>query len=139
VRRGCRAEPNAGLYLPALLAWMLIYRREPAVLTKDAVIRRSCSPPWALVVPAIAWLWLWRLGLRTTPRSPSSTSTGFMSAGFFGRPLFSGPVEGDLAAHQDRAVCSLDAGAVVAVWDLARTQASPLAGLAVVWGAAAAL
>ena len=57
-------KPNAGLYFPAILAWLLLYRRDRASAAPATTIRpllvAAAPPP---ILPAIAFLWLWRLGL----------------------------------------------------------------------------
>ena len=54
-------KPNAGLYFPALLLWLTLYRREASwtPIVRGMIVAIAA----AAVVPALALLWLWRLDL----------------------------------------------------------------------------
>jgi 4-amino-4-deoxy-L-arabinose transferase-like glycosyltransferase len=57
-------KPNAGLYFPAILVWVLLYRRDRGPVTGSTTMRPILvAAAAATILPAIAFLWLWRLGL----------------------------------------------------------------------------
>jgi 4-amino-4-deoxy-L-arabinose transferase-like glycosyltransferase len=135
-------KPNAGLYFPALLAWMLVYSwhrlGDPRRTAFSTVVIASAA---AAIVPVIALSWLWRLDLlghATTAVidfnryyvgegfDPGAYALAFSKAVWFRiktEPLWlAGAV-----------------GVVIGVWTTVRERRlPPLAGLAMFWGAAGA-
>lgn len=134
-------KPNAGLYFPALLAWLAFYRRERNGWRTFAT-RLAPSLVGGAIVPALAIVWLWRLDLLHDARvavvdfNRYYVSQGFSPGGYaveFSKAVW-------LRIKTDPLWCAGAAGAVAALWDLARTRRlSPATGLAVLWGAAGAL
>ena len=130
-------KPNAGLYFPALLFWIWLYRRHDALSGALAA-----SLVGAAVVPAAAVLWLWRLDLLHEARiAVIDFNRFYVSQGFalstyaldFSRAVF-------LRMKTDPLWLAGTVGSGLALWALARRRAlPPLAGLAVVWGAAAVI
>jgi 4-amino-4-deoxy-L-arabinose transferase-like glycosyltransferase len=132
-------KPNAGLYFPALLLWITMYAGTPV---------RSLGRPLAAavlaaaVIPAFALLWLWRLDLLHDARvavidfNRFYVSQGFTVAGYASK--FSHAVW--LRVKTDPLWLAGCAGSLLAVFDLARRRrVPPLAGLGIIWGAAAVL
>lgn len=132
-------KPNAGLYLPALLLWVAAYRRQPLVSTLKPLTIAAIA---AGVMPAIAIAWLWRLGLLAEAKiAVLDFNRFYVTEGFepgayaraFSNALW-------LRMKTEPLWTAGAVGAVVAVWDLVRARRlPPIAGLAVGWGAAAAL
>ena len=126
-----------------MLAWIVFY--PPAGQARDArALVRLVVPAaaGALIMPAIAILWLWRLDLLHDARVAVVDFNRFYVAQGFSA--------GQYAVDLSKAVwmrIKSDplwlAGAVAAfaaIWDLLRRRSlPPLAGLAVLWGAAATL
>jgi len=134
-------KPNAGLYLPAMLLWMWFYRPAP-IKTRDGVRVFVVAVVGALVAPALTLLWLWRLDLLGDARvavldfnrfyvSQGLTLTGYASD--FSKAIW-------LRMKTDPLWMAGGIGAMVVAWELVRRRTlDALAGLAVLWGAAAAL
>jgi hypothetical protein len=135
-------KPNAGLYLPGLVIWMVLYR--PAGMTKGwrAWIRPLAVMSAAtLVIPAATLVWLWRFDLLRDARvAVVDFNRFYVGEGFtlVGQVL----ALGDKVAYRVETDPLWFAGSVaglVAVFELIRRQAvSPLAGLAMCWGATSA-
>jgi hypothetical protein len=136
-------KPNAGVYFPALLGWMWLYRLDGMGRARETV-----GPPLVAAVlasaiaPAAALLWLAALGLLAEARvAVIDFNRFYVSEGF--------TLGGYAYAFADRVFLRMKTepiwlagsiGAVVAVWELARSRRlPPLAGLTVLWGGAAAL
>jgi hypothetical protein len=135
-------KPNAGLYFPALLLWMALYRREGVALRKDLVRPVAIAVAASAVLPVLTLVWLWRLGLLHDARVAVIDFNRFYVAQGF--------TPGQYAVDFSKAVwlrmktdplwLAGGVGAVLALWDLARKRRlPPMAGLAVLWGGAAAL
>ena len=134
-------KPNAGLYLPALLAWMWFYR-PASITTREGVRAFVVAVVAALVAPALTLLWLWRLDLLSDARvavldfnrfyvSQGLTLTGY--AVDFSKAIW-------LRMKTDPLWMAGGIGSLVVAWELVRRRSlDALAGLAVLWGAAAAL
>jgi len=137
-------KPNAGLYAPAIIAWMLF--SEPSAsprsvqhpsLTATAVwIVAACS-----LLPALTMLWLWQIGVLADARvAVVEFNRWYVSNGF--------TVSGMLLAFSKAVWLRMKTeplwlaggiGSLAVAWDLARRRPlAPLASLAVAWGAAAA-
>ena len=57
-------KPNAGLYFPAILGWLWLYRRESASRSGSSVARTLVIAVLVSAVPPVLTvLWLWHLGL----------------------------------------------------------------------------
>ena len=133
-------KPNAGLYFPALLIWLALYRRDAAFapVVRGAIVAIAASA----IVPAAALLWLWRLDLLHDAKvavfdfNRYYVSQGFSIGGYaldFSKAVW-------LRIKTDPLWLAGAAGALVAIWDYARTRCiPPAAGLAVCWGGAGAL
>jgi hypothetical protein len=136
-------KPNAGVYLPALWLWMLLYRRESSRTTlADSARIGAVAAVAVLIVPAVALLWVWRIGVLDEARiavidfNRFYVAEGLTLSGYaleFSKAAF-------LRMKTDPLWLGGAIGVLVAGWDLARTRRlSPLAGLAILWGSAAAL
>jgi hypothetical protein len=133
-------KPNAGLYFPALLLWTFLYARARIAAAPRAaagdLITASLA---ALILPAMALLWLWRLDLLHDAQiAVLDFNRYYVGEGFSPRTyalVFSKAIW--LKMKTEPLWLAGGVGAVVAVWELARTRRlPPLAGLAVIWGAA---
>ena len=135
-------KPNAGLYLPAVLLWLFLYRRDLVerhrTFARDVVTATLCAG----IVPAIAILWLWDLGLLSEARTAVLdfnrfyVAQGFTLGGYlldFSKAIW-------LRTKTDPVWLGGIVASLVAIADLAPTRRlPPLAGLAVCWGGAAAV
>jgi hypothetical protein len=132
-------KPNAGLYLPALLLWIVAFAPTPRTgMTRPLVAAIAASA----VIPIVALVWLWRLDVLDDARvAVIDFNRYYLSQGFsLARYV-------DLLAHAlflrmktDPLWLAGTVGSVVAVWNLVRRRTvHPLAGLGMIWGAAAAL
>lgn len=136
-------KPNAGLYLPALMLWMMLYGQTSPPANRPPIVRTlGVAALGALILPALTFLCLWRLGLLHEARiavvdfNRFYVGQGFTPVGYalgFSKAVF-------LRMKTDPLWLGGGVGAIVVLWDLARTRRlTPLAGLAVIWGGAAAL
>ena len=135
-------KPNAGLYLPALLAWILAYGRHQTPAPRPAFGPVALAVAGATVLPAITLLWLWRLGLLQEARiavvdfNRFYVTEGFSVQGYaieFAKAVW-------LRVKTDPLWLAGAVGSCAAAWELVRTRRlSPVAGLALLWGGAAAL
>jgi len=134
-------KPNAGLYFPAVLLWMFLYSAEPPA--RRWIVRPLVAAGLAAaVIPAIAIVWLWQLGIaREAGIAVIDFNRFYVAQGFtpgayaldFSKAVW-------LRMKTDPLWLAGGVGAIAAVWHLARTRRlPPLSGLAVLWGAAAAL
>ncbi len=134
-------KPNAGLYLPALLLWMWFYR-PAAIGSRDAIRSVVIVILASTVAPALTLVWLWRLDLLADARvavldfNRFYVSQGLTLKGYaldFSKAIW-------LRMKTDPLWMAGGVGALVVAWELFRRRAlDPLAGLAVLWGGAAAL
>ena len=134
-------KPNAGLYLPAVLLWMWIYR-PASITTRDGVRMFLIAILAAAVVPALTLLWLWRLDLLGDARvavldfNRFYVSQGLTLEGYavdFSKAIW-------LRMKTDPIWMVGGIGSLVVLSELVRRRTlDALAGLAVLWGAAAAL
>jgi len=136
-------KPNAGLYCPALLAWMLLARQGVSPVTGRDLIRSLATAAFAgLLVPAVAIMWFGRLGLLHDARvavvdfNRFYVAQGFAPASYaleFSRAIW-------LRIKSDPLWLGGTIAAVVGVWDAVRTRRiPPLPGLTIFWGAAGAI
>jgi hypothetical protein len=136
-------KPNAGLYLPALVVWLAAYRSAGRAARHRVLLRATVvATAGAVVVPLLTLAWLWRLDLLAEARiavvdfNRFYVGQGFSPAQYafdFSRAVF-------LRMKTEPLWFAGSAGAVVAAADILRhRRLNPVAGLAIVWGAAAAL
>jgi len=136
-------KPNAGLYLPAVLVWTLLYRRQSAGRTAGTMVRPiALALAGACILPAVAIVWLWRLEL---------LGDAAVAVIDFNRFYVSqGVTAGGLALGFSKAVwlrmktdplwLAGGIGAIAALWDLGKSRRlPPIAAVAVLWGGTAAL
>jgi len=132
-------KPNAGLYWPALMIWIVAYRPGPLSRVWPYVAAAAAA---AVVMPALAFAWLWHLGLLHDARvaivdfNRFYVSEGFSASRYavdFSKAVW-------LRIKTEPLWTAGAVGAVAAVWQLARERRlPPAAGLAIAWGGAAAL
>ena len=132
-------KPNAGLYFPALLLWLVLYRRDAMADVVRSVIAAIAA---SAIVPALALLWLWRLDLLHDAKvavvefNRFYVAEGFSPARYavdFSKAVW-------LRMKTEPLWTAGAAGAMAAVWQFARSRRlPPAAGLAVIWGGAAVL
>jgi len=136
-------KPNAGLYLPAVLLWTVLYRRPAGwTMAKTSARLLAAAVPGTLLLPALALLWLWNLDALHEARiaiidfNRFYVGQGFDSATYvvaFSKAVF-------LRMKTDPLWLAGGVGSAVAVLDLLRTRRlSPMSGLAVLWGATAVI
>lgn len=135
-------KPNAGLYLPALFLWTLFYRTPATTPTAGILNAALAAGAATAVVPALAIGWLAQLGVLHEARIAVVDFNRFYVGEGFTAPAialaFSKGVW--LRMKTDPLWLAGAVGAAFAMWELARTRRlPPLAGLAVLWGGAAAL
>ena len=136
-------KPNAGLYFPALLIWLWLYRhRLPSTPGPSTVRMLATAVVGSTVVPALTFLWLWRLDLLADARiAVLEFNRFYVAQGFAVKTYaidFSKAIW--LRMKTDPLWAAGGIGSVVVAWELARKRMlTPLPGLAVVWGAASAL
>jgi len=136
-------KPNAGLYLPAFLLWALLYGR-PAdgSMVAHGVRTLAAAAAGAVLLPALTLAWLWRLDLlREAGIAVIDFNRFYVGQGFspgtyildFSKAVF-------LRIKTDPLWLAGAVGSMFVLWDLVRRRRlDPMAGLALVWGAAAAL
>ena len=135
-------KPNAGLYFPALLLWLVLYAPEWARRDRAALVHRLViAVAAAAALPAIGVLWLWRLSiLREAAVAIVDFNRFYVGQGFtpdayavdFSKAVW-------LRVKTDPLWLAGGVGSVAAVWEIVRSRKlAPLAGLAVLWGGAAA-
>ena len=132
-------KPNAGLYFPAMLAWMVLYGR---LRWRESWPRVAVACVASAVLPIAAFAWLWRLGLLGDARvAVIDFNRFYVAQGFelgsyaiaFSKAIF-------LRMKTDPLWTAGSIAALVAVADLARRRRlPPAAGLAVLWGGASAM
>jgi 4-amino-4-deoxy-L-arabinose transferase-like glycosyltransferase len=130
-------KPNAGLYCPMLLVWILLYAERRQIARMVAAVIAGGA-----IVPLLALLWLWRLDILHDARvAVIDFNRYYVSEGFtlgaytvtFSKALW-------LRIKTDPLWLAGAIGSCVALWDLARRRKlPPLPGLAVIWGCAAAI
>ena len=131
-------KPNAGFYLPALLLWMALYGRERAFLLRPIALAATATA----IVPILIAFWLWSAGVLDEARIAIVDFNRFyVSEGFtLGGQALAWSKAVWLRMKTDALWLAGAVAAVVAMWELARSRRlPPVAGLAVLWGVAAAL
>jgi hypothetical protein len=136
-------KPNAGLYLPGLVIWMVAYR--PAALApgwRAWIWPLGTMAAATLVIPAATLLWLWRLDVLHDAKvavvdfNKFYVGQGFTVAGQF---LAFGDKVGYRIKFDPLWFAGCVAGLLAVVELIRRRTVSPLAGLAMCWGGASAL
>jgi hypothetical protein len=132
-------KPNAGLYFPAFVTWILVYGRGPV---RERLIAVLPALAGAVIAPGLTLAWLWRLDLlREAAIAVIDFNRFYVGQGFtlstyavdFSKAVF-------LRMKTDPIWLAGSIAAAAAVWELLRTRRlPPLAGLAVIWGAAATI
>ncbi len=136
-------KPNAGLYFPAVLAWLALYRRQSPSTPESSITRMLVVAVLAsTILPILTVLWLWYLGLLGDARiAVLEFNRFYVAQGFtlksyaidFSKAIW-------LRMKTDPLWAAGGVGALVVTWEFARKRAlTPLPGLAVLWGGAAAL
>jgi Dolichyl-phosphate-mannose-protein mannosyltransferase len=136
-------KPNAGLYFPALLLWMWLYRDQSSAVSRSSTGRIVLVAMLASVVaPALTVLWLWRLDLLSDARvavlefNRFYVTQGFTLRGYaldFSKAIW-------LRMRTDPLWMAGGAGSLLVGWELfTKRWIAALPGLAVLWGGAAAL
>src|SRR3954464_12788081 len=134
-------KPNAGLYLPAVLLWMWCYR-PASVMARDAARLFIGVVLGSAVMPLLTVLWLWRLDLLADARvavldfNRFYVSQGLTIKGYtvdFSKAIW-------LRMKTDPLWLAGGIGSLAVAWQLLRRRAiDALAGVAGLWGGAAAL
>ena len=134
-------KPNAGLYLPALLLWTAIYA--PKAQGSAPLVRGlAMAAGGAAVAPLLTFVWLWRLDLLQEAKTAVVDFNRFYVGQGFSLSTYAADFSHAvfLRMKTDPIWLAGAAGSLLALWDLARARRlSPMAGLAVIWGGAAAL
>ncbi|MEO7889546.1 MAG: glycosyltransferase family 39 protein [Vicinamibacterales bacterium] len=138
-------KPNAGLYAPALLGWILVYgQRAPARPWRAHAAMIGWLIAGSLVVPVFTLVWLWHLGLLHDARVAVVDFNRYYVAGGF-TPVefaarFKDAVGLRLKTSPDPLWIGGAIGTLLVGWRiLTRRAVGPLPALAIGWGAAAAL
>ena len=132
-------KPNAVLYFPALLIWLAAY----AGVSRGVRVRAAMAACGAaLIAPGLVFAWLWTHGVLTEARVALIEFNRFYvteGLSLQGYPLeFSKAVW--LRIKTDPLWCAGALGTLFAAFELLRSKRLPPApGLAIAWGAAAAL
>ncbi|HVQ42437.1 MAG TPA: glycosyltransferase family 39 protein [Vicinamibacterales bacterium] len=136
-------KPNAGIYLPALLLWTFVGFPGAARPPKGFMLRVvAVAALGAVVLPALAFVWLWQQGLLTEARTAILDFNRWYVGNGFTLTAYAAKFYDRLGLHIKTEPLWLAGviAAAVAIWDLARTRRlPPLAMLAVLWGGAAAI
>jgi hypothetical protein len=137
-------KPNAGLYMVGVLVWMLAFAspNERAGGWRRALVVVAMTMIGTAIVPAFAVAWLWRLGLLADAKVAVIDFNRFYVSQGFVVPQYSLALSQALwlRIRSEALWLGGSVGAIVACVELARTRRlSPLAGIAVAWGGAAAL
>lgn len=136
-------KPNAGLYFPALLAWLWLYRRRSASTSESSMTRMLVVAVLASAIAPIAtMLWLWHLGLLGDARVAVLEFNRFYVAQGFTLKVYAIDFSKAiwLRMKTDPLWAAGGIGSLVVAWEAGRKRMlSALPGLAVLWGAAAAV
>lgn len=136
-------KPNAGLYFPAILGWLWLYRRESASRSGSSVARTLVIAVLVSAVPPVLTvLWLWHLGLLGDARVAVVDFNRFYVAQGFALKAYAVDFSKAiwLRMKTDPLWAAGGIGSLVVAWELARKRTlPPLAALAVSWGGAAAI
>jgi len=136
-------KPNAGLYFPAVLAWLTLYRRPSPSTPEPSITRTLVVAVLASTIPPVMTvLWLWHLGLLGDARvAVLEFNRFYVAQGFtlkayaidFSKAIW-------LRMKTDPLWAAGGVGSLVVAWEFVRRRTlTALPGLAVLWGGAAAL
>jgi hypothetical protein len=136
-------KPNAGLYAPFILGWLLVTRRRHQPGDTQTVLRLvPAMVAGGLIVPLLTVLWLWQGGLLPEARlAVVDFNRWYVGEAFsieafvdgFGRAIF-------YRGKTDPLWLAGGVGCLLVAWDLVRRRPlDSMASLAIWWGAAAAL
>jgi hypothetical protein len=136
-------KPNAGLYFPALLSWLWLYRRRSSSTSASTLTRTLVVAVLASTIPPLLTvLWLLHLGLIGDARvAVLEFNRFYVAQGFtlkayaidFSKAIW-------LRMKTDPLWAAGGLGSLVVAWELGRKRAlSALPGLAIFWGTAAAV
>ena len=135
-------KPNAGLYLPAILLWMALYRRhDNGTVARPILAPVTVAVLASAVLPVLTILWLWRLDLLHEAKIAVVDFNRFYLGQGFSIAQYAYDFSRDVNRRFETDPLWLGGGigSVVAVWQLVRTRRiDPLGGLAILWGAASA-
>lgn len=138
-------KPNAGIYAPFILGWLVVaWRRGAAAKPAAASMIRMVAAMVAggLVVPLLTVLWLWLRGLIPEAQLAVVDFNRWYVGEAFTLDSF---VDGFSRAivyrgRRDPLWLAAGVGCLLAAWDLLRRRPlDPVASLAIWWGAASAL
>jgi len=136
-------KPNAALYYPAFLLWLLWYGRTPSgsggVPWMRGLVISICA---SAVAPLAAVLWLWQHGaLAEAKVAVVDFNHFYVAEGFAAGPYARAFSEAVWLRMKTQPLWAAGGVAALAAgWELLRTRTlPPLAGLAVLWGAASVL
>ncbi len=136
-------KPNAGIYLPALLVWGFSGSTPAERSVKGFWLRAvGAAALGACVLPGLAFVWLWQQGLLPEARTAVIDFNRWYVGKDFALDAYARKFYDRVGLRLKTEPLWLAGGiaAIVAIWDLARTRRlPPLASLAVLWGAAAAI
>jgi hypothetical protein len=136
-------KPNAGLYFPSLLLWIVLYRGAAAAAAGPAWLPAvAAAIAGVLIVPAAALLWLWRLGLLGDAEVAVIDFNRYYVAQGFSLGSYAEALSKAiwLRIKTDPLWLGGAAAALAAIAGLVRNRRlPPAAGLAVLWGGAATL
>ena len=135
-------KPNAGIFLPALIAWGWVYRRSHEQVARSPLSSLAAVVLAALAAPACVILWLWSTGTL----HEAWVATIAYNLAYVG----GSDVAPNHALEYARAIwlrmktdplwAAGGIGAVSAAWQLKSTRRlDPLPAMAIAWGGAAAV
>jgi 4-amino-4-deoxy-L-arabinose transferase-like glycosyltransferase len=135
-------KPNAALYFPALLLWMLLPKRGGDRTSPTPFGTAATALMGATVLPVAVLIWLWQTGaLPEAKKAVIDFNRWYVGVGFDPAEyavLFSKAVW--LRVKTDPLWLAGISGSAMAFWDLVRHRRLPdLPALGLLWGAAAAL
>ena len=136
-------KPNAGIYLPALMAWAWLYRGRGPGDGRQAASAAAIVVAAALVVPASVILWLWTKGILGEAWVASiAYNLAYVGGGGEAAPnhalAYAKAIW--LRLKTDPLWLAGGVGCVAAAWQVAVSKRlEPLPALAIAWGAAAAV
>lgn len=134
-------KPNAGLYFPAVVAWVAAYAPRIPHARREALVRSVTSAlAGAALIPVLAVVWLWQAGvLHEAKVAVVDFNRFYVAEGFsagtyvldFSKAIW-------LRIKTDPLWLGGSVASVFAIWRLVRTRRlPPVAGLAILWGGAA--
>jgi hypothetical protein len=137
-------KPNAGIYAPFILGWLLASSRRASGRSDSRRSARLIAAMAAsgLVVPLLTMLWLWQRGLLPEAQiAVVDFNRWYVGEAFTWEAFVIGFAKAIwLRAKTDPLWLAGGAGCLLVAWDLARRRPlDPAASLAIWWGAAAAL